>query len=408
MVNCLKYSRLKHSFIALLTLFLLFFPKGGIKVLEIPVTWGYFFLFLIALGCFLIKRLFFDKRTLFCLLALIPFQATSLVTILINGEMHLGYFFSYLIHFFILPILFFLIFPCYIDKSAIDVLFKWIRDGVYFIAIYGLFLFVYKAVTGSFVEIPFLTVNYHDINELEYGKCIDRGGVFKLISTYNNGNLYGVCVLMLLPLYNTLEVSVWRKWIVKSSLILTLSRTIWIGLVVYEVLIYFIGHTGSIRKFIKMSGALLMLVVGLFILMQVFPFSSEFLLDRFLGNRIGQLEVLNHVEWISTQAFDGIYEIIYLGVLRSFGAVGLITFLFAMAFPLMLFRIERGRNYNPEWQGSLAAGLILYCIVACADGALLLIPVMCFYWFLASMLIISMRLDTNPSESSQRTFQQIL
>ena len=277
MVNCLKPSRLKHSFIVLLTLFLLFFPKGGIKVLEIPVTWGYLFLFLVALGCFLTKRLIFNKKGLFCLLALIPFQMISLLTILVNGQVHLGYFFSYLIHFFILPVLFFLIFPCYMDKNAIEVLFKWIKHGVYFIAIYGLFLFVYKIAMGSFIEIPFLTVNYHDINELEYGKCIDRGGVFKLISTYNNGNLYGVCVLMLLPLYNTLETSFWKKWIVKSSLILTLSRTIWIGLVVYELINYFLGNRKALYKFIKMGGSLLMVIVGLVILMQIFPFSSEFL-----------------------------------------------------------------------------------------------------------------------------------
>lgn len=288
------------------------------------------------------------------------------------------------------------------DTNTVEILLKWIKRGVYFIAVYGLFLFVYKLVSGSFIEIPFLTVNYHDINLLENEKCIDRGGVFKLISTYNNGNLYGVCILMLLPLYHMLESNIWKKWIVKSSLVLTLSRTIWIGLVVYELLMYCISHYKAGRKLLKMSGSLLVIMLGLIGLMQIFPFSSEFLLDRFLGNRIGQLEVLKHIEWISTESFDGIYEIIYLGVLRSFGVIGLIAFLFAMLFPLAIFLFERSSPCQKEFKRSIASGLIIYCIIACADGALLLIPVMCFYWFLASMLVVSMQ------KLDQKTFERAL
>lgn len=359
--------------------------------MEVPITWGYLFLFFIACSAALTKKLIFDKNALLCLMGLMPFQVVSLLTILMNGQVHTGYLLSYLIHFFVLPLIFFLVFPSYIDRSTVEILFRWIKHGMLFIAIYGLFLFVYKMLIGSFIEIPFLTVNYHDVNELEYGKCIDRGGVFKLISTYNNGNLYGVCVLMLLPLYNSLESSIWKKWIVKSSLILTLSRTIWIGLVAYELLMYFMDHRKVKMKFIRVVFSLVTLVVGLLLLTQFFSFSSDFLLDRFLGNRIGQLEVLNHIEWISTEPFNGVYEVIYLGILKSFGVFGLIVFLFGMLFPLIIYRLERDRSQRPQWQSSVAMGLMLYCMIACADGALLLIPVMCFYWFLVFMLIFSIR-----------------
>ncbi len=123
-------------------------------------------------------------------------------------------------------------------------------------------------------------------------------------------------------------------------------------------------------------------------------------MDRFLGNRIGQLDVLQYVQWISTEPFDGIYEVIYLGVLRSFGILGLIAFLFGMLFPLLLYKVEKGKGQAPIWQSSVVLGLILYLITACADGALLLIPVMCFYWFLVFLLLLSMH------QSFQETSQQ--
>src|SRR5690606_34127372 len=117
----------------------------------------------------------------------------------------------------------------------LDLLLRAVRMAVLLVSAYGIFLFFYKLATDSFIEIPYLTVNAGDVGELE-GKSIDRGGVFKLISTYNNGNVYGISLLMLLPLYTFLEKRLSSVLTVKASLVLTLSRTVWAGLVVYEVL----------------------------------------------------------------------------------------------------------------------------------------------------------------------------
>ncbi|MCK4632346.1 MAG: hypothetical protein KAT79_03695, partial [candidate division Zixibacteria bacterium] len=126
----------------------------------------------------------------------------------------------------------------YFERARLDYLMDLLRKGLLLIAVYGIFLFIYRLVTGDWIEIPFLTVNYGDLGGLDY-KHINRGGIFKLISTYNNGNIYGICVLMLLPLYERLEKKGWKVWIVKASLLLTLSRTVWIGLVVYELAMQF-------------------------------------------------------------------------------------------------------------------------------------------------------------------------
>ena len=374
--------RLKTLGVALLFLFLLCFPKGGIKLGNIPITWGYLFFF-ITLSISLIARpLIFKKKAILSCLALIPFQGISLFTFLSYGTQNVGYIFSFIIHFFLMPWAFLLVFPQYIDAQTFNQIVSWVKGGVFFIGSFGVFLFFYKILTGSFLEIPLLTINYHDRNELELLKCIDRGGVFKLISTYNNGNLYGVCVLMLLPIYQHLETSRYKHLLVKFSLILTLSRTIWAGLILYELCIHSTYSTKWLIKAFKIVLSLITVGLSLMLLTKFFPFSWEFLFDRFLGNRLGQFEVLNTAQWISTKAFQEIFEIIYLGVLKSFGILGLVTFILAMVYPILT--APKSSLSKP-----ILLGLILYLIVACGDGALLLIPVMCFYWFLVFLLNIS-------------------
>jgi hypothetical protein len=381
-LKSIPLPRLKTWGVALLFLFLLCFPKGGIKVGDIPITWGYLFFFVTLSICLITRPLVINKAMLLSSLALIPFQCISLFTLISYGTQSVGYIFSFAIHFFIMPWAFLLVFPQYMDELTLNQILAWIKGGVFFIGLFGIFLFLYKILTGSFLEIPLLTINYHDRNELEFLKCIDRGGVFKLISTYNNGNLYGVCVLMLLPLYQHLETSRSKCLLVKLSLILTLSRTIWVGLILYELSIHYIYSTKWLMKFFKILLSLLGIGICLILIAQFFPFSWEFLFDRFLGNRLGQFEVLSTAEWISTRPFEEIFEIIYLGVLKSFGILGLITFVIAMVFPIL--NAPKSLLSKP-----ISLGLILYLIVACGDGALLLIPVMCFYWFLVFLLNIS-------------------
>ncbi len=78
-------------------------------------------------------------------------------------------------------------------------------------------------------------VNAADVGLLETTKDINRGGLFKLISTYNNGNVYGAAMLILLPLFDAIETRKWRKLFLRIALVLTLSRSVWIGLVMLQL-----------------------------------------------------------------------------------------------------------------------------------------------------------------------------
>jgi len=63
---------------------------------------------------------------------------------------------------------------------------------------------VVKNIFKTDIEIPYFTINAADVGEVA-DKYNQRGNIMKLISTYNNGNIFGVCTLMFFPLfyYNT-------------------------------------------------------------------------------------------------------------------------------------------------------------------------------------------------------------
>jgi hypothetical protein len=214
----------------LLWLFLLVFPKGGFKVGEIPITWGYLLLELLFFldACKLRGKI--QHPRLGALLCIVPFQAISALPYFIMDFEHMHWAISFFISFFFLPYAFLLIFSNAIENMDSRFFLNLIRKGVVFVSYYGIFLFIYKQTTGEYFEIPFLTVNLADFGTLDATKCNSRGIVSKLISTYNNGQLFGISIIMLLPLYCYIQDNPWHKLAAKVALVLTLSRTAWLGL----------------------------------------------------------------------------------------------------------------------------------------------------------------------------------
>lgn len=385
-VDVRRRGFLRKFFFILFAFFLLLFPKGGIKVGGIPFTWGYLFLGFLALYFSFRKRFVLHPSRLRCLLMMIPFQVISLFTLASNGVIEKGYAISFLISFFFLPPLFFLLLSDAIEKMSLELFIKMLRGGILFLAGYGILLFIYRVKTGQWIEIPFLTVNYHDLGELD-SKYIDRGGgFFKLISTYNNGNIFGVCILMLMPLYNLIESSTWRKLLVKLALLMTISRTVWIGLFFSELLFDFMVRKGN--RWIKYKFLFIFTLGWAFIyyLLSSLDLDIGFLLDRTLGNRINQLEFISTSELFSTFAFDGIYEIIYMGILKNFGWLGLSSFLITVTGSLWIHFFKNYRTKYTPFEKALRAGIITYLFVSLSDGALMFIPTMAFFWFLSTLL----------------------
>lgn len=371
-----------EKILVFLWLFLIVFPKGGVKLGGVPITWGYLILGLTFL--YAISRPSWTIRAprIEAILCLLPFQLISAATILLNGNNNLGMTLSFFISIFFLPYAFFFIFSNYIETMNIGDFFDLFRKGIAFISYYGIILFIYKHVIGKYIEIPFLTINYGDMGTLDDYKCNSRGGISKLISTYNNGQLFGISMTMLLPLYCHLQTNPWHRLAVKFALFLTLSRTTWIGLVMYEICHSILIAKNKKKAFAKLFVLLTVLCAGFVAISYLYGFGIYFLLDRNFGGRRNQLDVLQNISFFSAKPFDGFSEMVYMGMLESFGMIGLGAFILAMLGPLLFY----SSRHPSTIRLCIILGLINYLFISVSDGALLYIPVLAFYWFLASLL----------------------
>lgn len=367
-------------------LFLVVFPKGGIKLKGIPLTWGYLFLAVISLSLFLRKKYFVRKEHLYSLMALVPFQIYSLISIYINGVQNVGFFISFLVCFLFLPFIFFFVFSQYLENLDLAYFFKIFKRSILFISSYGIFLFFYRGVFGSLLEIPLLTVNWHETGLIEDFKYNNNRGFFlKLISTYNNGNIYGLCLLMFLPLYKYLEKSILKKSIVKLSIILTLSRTVWIGYILADFFFDFFIIKNKKKSLIKFLISSLILI-SIIIIFAVFFLDKplRWFFDKNLGGRLKDLTVIVH--FFSSKPFAQIGEMAYVSIFNTFGFMGLILFIIGICFSLFNYIFKSINKEKSPIDMCIFFGLLTYLIISISDSATLYLPVMAFYWFLSSFL----------------------
>jgi hypothetical protein len=370
-----------NKILALLWLFLLVFPKGGFKIAGVPLTWGYLLLGLVSLYPLFQDRFVYQAKRTAAFCCVLPLQIISALSFFTNGIDEVSFGISFILNFFFFPFFFYIILSEQIDAIDLKFLCKLIKIGVFFIATYGIILFAIKMMTGKIIEIPFLTTNYHDYGKIGT-KCNDRGWIFKLISTYNNGNIYGICLLMIFPLYEFLETSKWKKLTVVLSLILSLSRTVWVGLIFSQILTTIFVQKRNI--FLNLIIPFVFFAIAITAIAFFLGFDFSFLFDRTLGGRIGQFEIFETMSLFPNKPFEGILEIVYLGILSNFGILGLFSYLIAMTSPIALIFLLK--SHFPL-RKSILCGLVNFLFLSSSDGALLYVPVLVFYWFLSSLML---------------------
>jgi len=381
-----------------LMVFVVLFPKGGIKAIGTPLTWGYVYLALSAPFLLLIRLLAKPLRARGTALAavglLLPMQILMMYALLANGYSNTGYAISMVVGLVVFPWLFLLIYPPFfelLDPVKLSACFRFCMLAA---ALWGIFLFFLHPFYGHYIEIPYLTVNADDYGLLETTKYNARGFYLKLISTYNNGNLYGVATLILLPLYNSLEPRFWRRSILLAALLLTLSRTVWVGLILMQVAPLGLLLLGQLRTFpvlyLGAAGRRLVgtfIIVGLVLFVLFFTTNSgiEFLLDPTLGGRAGELNSVG-TTFLPAGGLVGFDESLYGSAARYYGLTGVISFTLIMFSPLLLLVADSSALRSPERMAAFT-GLMLYAVVAASDGAFVLIPVTAFYWFAYSVFL---------------------
>ncbi|SFS04776.1 hypothetical protein SAMN05421771_0975 [Granulicella pectinivorans] len=382
----------------LLLTFLVLFPKGGVKFAGIPLTWGYLFLGLIFIPLALLRLVRLPMRgsplTIAVFASLLPFQFLFLFSIWLNGDDGPAVPVALLTSFIFLPAIFLGVFPAYLHLINYERFRRQFCFCILAAALWGIFLFFYHPLMGHYIEIPYLTVNIADYGLLETTKHIDRGGYLKLISTYNNGNLYGVATLILFPLYRLLEPKAWKRNVVRIALVLTLSRTVWFGLIIEQFLSLIVqlptilGSFPRIRpgrslpQIIAIGATVCLVLVGLL-------FNGNglgFLFNGGLGGREGEIPAFSQQTLVPTVPVGPIAELVYASVLASYGIIGLLAFLLIFFMPVILLIFNPWLAQTPSRRAAVK-GLILYSIVASIDGAILLIPVLVFYFFCYMVLL---------------------
>jgi hypothetical protein len=166
------------------------------------------------------------------------------------------------------------------------------------------------------------------------------------------------------------------------AIFLTLSRTAWIGLLINEILYICCVAEKKSKELAHFLLLLSLLVAGFFYLVSRSLLGLLFVVDSSFGGRRAAFKVLEDWSLFAAHPFYTLSEVVYLGILDSFGAIGLLTFLIALIGPLVFYAVRRPSRI----QRAIFTGLGTYLFISWSDGALLYIPIMFFYWFLVSLL----------------------
>ncbi|ADV84268.1 hypothetical protein [Terriglobus saanensis] len=376
---------------ALLCVFIVLVPKGGIKAIGLPITWGYLLLifsFIYSLPTRLLTyRMFYSRRLLITLATIVSFLIPFFYSTWANGIASLPFFVSTFTNFVVLPFLFFIFYPPFLPQLDGPRFRKVLVFCILGAAIYGIFTFLLRPITGKYVEIPFLTTNSGDAN-LEATKNIARGNTFKLISTYNNGNIYGVCTFILLPLFDRLVSQRWKRLTVRAAIFLTLSRSVWAGLFFEQILSMAAVFVEQARSFPRIHGkallSRLLLLSACGVVLSVIVVwmnrDSSFIFDSELGGRANSLSTFSYATFLPSVPVDAFFEILYASAVYQYGYLGLLAII-AVFFGPWIVLLSDLRALSDPYRRAAMKGLVLYSLLSFGDCAISFIPVMTFYWF---------------------------
>jgi len=378
----IQKHKIRNLLVFIAILLLVIIPKGGFKIAGIPITWGYLYLGFLGTGCiFLLSPTYpFNKRAIACYLATLPFLFYFIIHISVIGfDSSIGNLIAFFVSYMFMPLLFLVLLAGPLGRVDKHYLENLICKAVVVVSVYGLVLFVYKQVLGYYIEIPYITINAADAGTLE-NKYNQRGDIFKLISTYNNGNIFGVCILFLFPVFYRRHKNIFQLCVVLLALLLTLSRTVWIGVIIF----FLIEYRSRLVKLVKVYlfiGVLLFLL-GSFVFTQYFQYGSmeNFLLDTSFGGRLRQIREAFQPTLFGIEPFENIDEVVYLSIYRQFGIIGFLLFLISFLAPIFIYA-DAAKDKDKAY----FIALIIYCVLCMSDGCTLLIPTLAIYNFVICM-----------------------
>lgn len=274
----------------LVTIFFnIWFPKAGIKISGIPFTIGNIMFALTFIMWIFLKFkniMKFNKTGILILFGILYFLARLFLSYFINLDFE--HFIGFIIPLIVYPLIFYIIIDTVDSKEKVDKIVKIIVYGFFFLSIYALMQYIFGI---DKVAIPGITVNLTDYKE--YGKywflqkangtTVDSA---KIVGTYQNGNLFGISLILIYPLvYYYLKQNNKKNTLIVSLLLfivcvfLTLSRACWLGIVLFIIIEIILKKSKTIGAIISKIMIVSLCIAGIFFALNYMPSISE----RFFG-----------------------------------------------------------------------------------------------------------------------------
>lgn len=308
----------------LLTIFFsIWFPKAGIKLSGIPLTISNVLFGLTFILWFFkkLKKVKLKVSSLgYLLIVTIAYCIFKYIIAYLGGK---GFVESigYIIPLIIYPLIFFVVFDEVKNQNHVNQIMKVIIYGFWFICLYSLLQYV---VGINKCTIPGLTVNLSDYRQHgEYWYMAKSNGTqvdeVKIVSTYQNGNLFGIGILLIYPLIYNYYKKIKNKKLENISLILfilctflILSRACWLGIAVFIVVEIIFKKNRDLKDILKKI--LITILAGISVVL-IFKYVPQ-ISSRFLNTSLE--------DWISMSGrTEGLVEV-FTSVWNSGSIVGLI------------------------------------------------------------------------------------
>ena len=306
----------------------------------------------------------------------------------------------------------FLVFNFFItEQKQIDLILRMLLWGTIIVFAFGFLQAIFGIERFS---IPGLTVNYTDYISstnwyAEKYNGVQEGVTYsKTVSTYQNGNLLGVNILLFCPMvYESIKKKTWQRVYMLVFImfcILTGSKTCWVGIFLYlfiksVVIINRKCADGRKVQFACLIIAVIPVIAAIFL--NMFPQILERFKDSFTLKNINDLSgrsesmsqlidyFVNKTEWILigpyglTSYWGSSYEMAYFCILMIGGIAGLVAFLAPILYILVKY-IGKHVKDSKILKG-VCHGVVVYIIIAFVEGALWLPPTAVNLWMVLAL-----------------------
>ena len=405
----------------LITIFFnIWFPKAGIKLSGIPLTVGNVFLaitfFFWTMKKVMNRRMKINKSGYI----LIILMLYSLIKYLLIGGFvkNIGYIIPLVVY----PLMFIIAYDTIDTKEKLQKVIKVICFGFFFICIYALLQYVFGIEK---ICVPGLTVNLSDYTTYGANWYLQKNNnnsseiETKIISTFQNGNLYGVNALLIYPIVYGYLKKENRSFLMYVSLalfvicvFLSLSRSCWLGIVLFMLFGIFLESEKNKNSLYRKAIIILMCLVLVEVSFKYFPsiaarFSSmdKSSIMSMSGRTEGLTEVLNNfsqykyifIWFIGSNGFIenvGLaYEMTPLALLVQVGIIGIVLFYGT------LYQVWKRMNKKKWLQNAVKLSIFIWTIVGCIEGAFWLPPTaLNIFLILALGLVDQKVMDTSKGE----------